>query len=136
MGIVEKDLFLSVLAMMGLAVALSLCSQADAFVAASFTGFVLPAKLAFLVLGPILDFKLVVMWGQSFRPAVVRVLILVPLALVFGLCMTLGILDHGGSLVTTRFIDNPGVADREPVPSGPLGFSSSGSSPAATTGCT
>lgn len=95
MGIVEKDLFLSVLAMMGLAVALSLCSQADAFVAASFTGFVLPAKLAFLVLGPILDFKLVVMWGQSFRPAVVRVLILVPLAMVFGLCMTLGILTMG-----------------------------------------
>ncbi|GAB6037108.1 permease [Fundidesulfovibrio butyratiphilus] len=95
MGLVEKDLFLSVPAMMGLAVALSLCSQADAFVAASFTGFMLPAKLAFLVLGPILDFKLVVMWGQSFRPRVVRTLILVPLALVFGLCMTFGILTLG-----------------------------------------
>ena len=95
MTLVEKDLLLSVMAMMGLAVVLSLCSQADAFVAASFSGFPLAARLAFLVLGPILDFKLVLMWGGAFRPWVVRVLIVVPLALVFGLCMTLGFFLEG-----------------------------------------
>ena len=54
--------------MMGLAVALNLCSEADAFVAASFYAFPLAAKLAFLVLGPMLDVKLLVMYAAVFRP--------------------------------------------------------------------
>jgi uncharacterized membrane protein YraQ (UPF0718 family) len=52
--------------MMGLAILLCLCSEADAFVAASFS--VRPAsKLAFLVLGPMLDFKLYMMYTRVFR---------------------------------------------------------------------
>ncbi len=44
--------------MMGLAFLLSICSEADAFVAASFKGTFLPsAILGFLVYGPILDLK-------------------------------------------------------------------------------
>lgn len=54
--------------MMGLAVALNLCSEADAFVAASFYAFPLAAKLAFLVLGPMLDVKLMLMYSTVFRP--------------------------------------------------------------------
>jgi uncharacterized membrane protein YraQ (UPF0718 family) len=54
--------------MMGLAVALNLCSEADAFVAASFYAFPLAAKLAFLVLGPMLDVKLMLMHSTVFKP--------------------------------------------------------------------
>jgi uncharacterized membrane protein YraQ (UPF0718 family) len=55
------------LALMGMAVALSLCSEADAFVAVSFTAFPLGSQLAFLVLGPVVDAKLAVLYGATFR---------------------------------------------------------------------
>jgi uncharacterized membrane protein YraQ (UPF0718 family) len=62
---------LSILVMMGLAVALCLCSEADAFVAASFTTLPSSAKLAFLTLGPMLDFKLYAMYTRVFRPRLI-----------------------------------------------------------------
>jgi len=95
-SLLEQDLLLSVLGMMLLAVILSLCSQADAFVAASFTGFPFAAKLAFLALGPVLDFKLVLMWNGVFRRDVIRKLIFVPAMLVFGICMVLGAYQRMG----------------------------------------
>ncbi|MFY1674584.1 permease [Plantactinospora sp. WMMB334] len=52
---------LSVLALALLAVLLSICSEADAFVAASLSQFSLSARLAFLVVGPMVDLKLVSM---------------------------------------------------------------------------
>lgn len=48
--------------MMGLAIGMSLCSSADAFVATSFVGVPLAAQLAFLWTGPILDLKLAWMY--------------------------------------------------------------------------
>ena len=96
-AVLEKDLLLSVVGMMALAVILSLCSQADAFVAASFTGFPLAARLAFLALGPILDFKLVLMWQGAFKPGVVRRLIVVPAVIVFCACMVLGAFGRIGA---------------------------------------
>jgi uncharacterized membrane protein YraQ (UPF0718 family) len=71
------------LALMGMAVALSLCSEADAFVAVSFTAFPLGSQLAFLVLGPVVDAKLAVLYGATFRRRfVVRLLVVaVPIAL-------------------------------------------------------
>ncbi|WP_027191030.1 permease [Fundidesulfovibrio putealis] len=89
-GMMEKDLLLSVSGMMILAVVLSLCSQADAFVAASFSGFPVAAKLAFLALGPVLDIKLVLMWRGVFRREVVNLLIVVPAVIVFSACLLLG----------------------------------------------
>lgn len=53
--------------MMLLAVLMSLCSEADAFVAASFKTMHISAKLAFLVLGPMLDLKLLMMYTRVFR---------------------------------------------------------------------
>jgi uncharacterized membrane protein YraQ (UPF0718 family) len=50
---------LAILALALLAVALSICSEADAFVAASLTQFSLTARLAFLVVGPMVDIKLI-----------------------------------------------------------------------------
>jgi uncharacterized protein len=52
---------LSVLALALLAVLLSICSEADAFVAASLSQFSLTSRLAFLVVGPMVDLKLVAM---------------------------------------------------------------------------
>jgi uncharacterized membrane protein YraQ (UPF0718 family) len=57
--------------MMILAVVLCICSQADAFVAASFITLRPASKLAFLVLGPMLDFKLYAMYTRVFRPRLI-----------------------------------------------------------------
>ena len=45
---------------------LSICSEADAFVAASLTQFSLTARLAFLVVGPMVDLKLIAMQAGTF----------------------------------------------------------------------
>lgn len=57
---------LSVLALAALAVVLSICSEADAFVAASLTQFSLTARLAFLVVGPMVDLKLFALQAGTF----------------------------------------------------------------------
>jgi uncharacterized protein len=58
----------SVIALALLAVLLSICSEADAFVAASLTQFSLTARLAFLVVGPMVDLKLFAMQVGTFGP--------------------------------------------------------------------
>ncbi|WP_117672497.1 permease [Micromonospora sp. MW-13] len=55
------DPVLSVLALAVLAVLLSICSEADAFVAASLSQFSLTSRLVFLVVGPMVDLKLISM---------------------------------------------------------------------------
>jgi uncharacterized protein len=57
---------LSVLALGGLAVLLAICSEADAFVAASLREFSLTARLVFLVVGPAVDVKLIAMQSGLF----------------------------------------------------------------------
>jgi uncharacterized membrane protein YraQ (UPF0718 family) len=59
----------SVLALAVLAVLLSICSEADAFVAASLTQFSLTARLTFLVVGPMIDLKLFAMQAGTFGRA-------------------------------------------------------------------
>jgi uncharacterized membrane protein YraQ (UPF0718 family) len=59
----------SVLALAILAVLLSICSEADAFVAASLTQFSLTARLTFLVVGPMIDLKLFAMQAGTFGRA-------------------------------------------------------------------
>jgi len=49
-----------------LAVLMSICSEADAFVAASLTQFSPTAKLAFLVVGPMVDLKLIALQAGFF----------------------------------------------------------------------
>jgi uncharacterized protein len=51
----------SVLALAALAVLLSICSEADAFVASSLSQFSLTARLVFLTVGPMVDLKLISM---------------------------------------------------------------------------
>jgi len=77
--------FLSILIMMGLAIALNLCSEADAFVAASFrfTPVPLSAQLAFMVLGPMLDIKLLIMYLSVFRKRTILVLAGLTVSMVY-----------------------------------------------------
>lgn len=79
--------FLTIPAMMLLAVLMCLCSEADAFVAASFTKMHLSAKLAFLVLGPMLDLKLLLMFTRVFRPRLIVTIALSAIVLVLILCV-------------------------------------------------
>lgn len=65
------------LALMAIAFVLSLCSEADAFVAVSFTPFPLGSQLAFLVFGPVVDAKLAFLYGATFRKRFVLRLIVV-----------------------------------------------------------
>jgi uncharacterized membrane protein YraQ (UPF0718 family) len=67
---------LSVVAMMALAAALSLCSESDAFVAASFAPFGVSAQLGFLVFGPMVDAKLLALYAGTFRRGFVRLVVL------------------------------------------------------------
>ena len=64
---VARTPVIATLALMLVAFISSLCSEADAFVAVSFTPFPLGAQLAFLVFGPVLDFKLAFLYGGTFR---------------------------------------------------------------------
>jgi uncharacterized membrane protein YraQ (UPF0718 family) len=57
---------LAVIALALLAVLLSICSEADAFVAASLSTFSLTARLVFLVVGPMVDLKLIAMQSGAF----------------------------------------------------------------------
>ena len=72
--------------MMGLAVLLCLCSEADAFVAASFSTLNPAAKLGFLVLGPMLDLKLYLMYTTMFRPRLIWTIIVCVVVQVFVYC--------------------------------------------------
>jgi uncharacterized membrane protein YraQ (UPF0718 family) len=74
---------LSIVLMMLLAVLLCLCSEADAFVAASFITLRPAAKLAFLVLGPMLDLKLYMMYTRVFRPRLIYTIFLSVIVQVF-----------------------------------------------------
>jgi uncharacterized protein len=61
--------WLSVLLLAVLAVVLCVCSEADAFVAASLSGFSPTARLAFMVVGPMVDLKLIALQTGTFGRA-------------------------------------------------------------------
>lgn len=71
--------------MMLLALLLSLCSTSDAFIAANFLTFPVTAKLAFMVFGPMMDMKLLFMYGLVFKRRFT-------LSFAFGLFLFIGLL--------------------------------------------
>jgi uncharacterized protein len=71
-GAVAGAPVLDIVAMMALAAVLSLCSESDAFVAASFVQFGFASQLAFLVAGPMIDAKLGVLYAGTFGRRFVR----------------------------------------------------------------
>ena len=76
----------SVVALTGLSGILTLCSTSDAFIAATFTAFPLFARMAFLVFGPMFDFKLLFLYSVLFRKRFV-------LLLGVGLFVVVGVLS-------------------------------------------
>jgi len=84
------NLPLAILVLMGLAIGLALCSTTDAFIAATFATFPAEAKLAFLVLGPMLDIKLFWLYGLVFRRRAVLVLALGLFVTIFLICWRIG----------------------------------------------
>jgi uncharacterized membrane protein YraQ (UPF0718 family) len=80
-GVLTTPLVGAVL-LMTLGFILSLCSEADAFVAVSFIQFPLGPQLAFLVFGPILDIKLALLYGATFGRGFILRLLLVTFPLV------------------------------------------------------
>jgi uncharacterized membrane protein YraQ (UPF0718 family) len=85
----QQEPLLAIPAMMVLAVLMCLCSEADAFVAASFTNMHVSAKIAFLVLGPMLDLKLLMMFTRVFRLRLIITIVTctVVLVLLFSLAV-------------------------------------------------
>lgn len=75
-GSVANAPVISLLAMMGLAFLLSLCSESDAFVAASFVQFGVGAQLAFLVFGPMVDTKLGFLYTATFSKGFFRTVVI------------------------------------------------------------
>lgn len=78
---------IAILCMMGLAIVMCLCSEADAFVAASFTTLHPSAKLSFLVLGPMFDLKLLLMFTRVFRARLIITIALCVVVQVFVLSL-------------------------------------------------
>ena len=77
------NLVLSIMGMMILAILLSICSEADAFVAASFQMFPAGARLAFIAIGPMVDLKLIGMYALTFHRRMVLALVIGPSVLIF-----------------------------------------------------
>jgi uncharacterized protein len=71
---------ISLLAMMLLAFVMSLCSESDAFVAASFVAFGPAAQLAFLVSGPMIDTKLAALYAGTYSKGFVRLVVITVVA--------------------------------------------------------
>lgn len=77
LGGVAQTPVLSIVVMMALAAALSICSESDAFVAASFVQFGFGAQLAFLCFGPMVDMKLGFLYSGTFGPKFFRTVAIV-----------------------------------------------------------
>ncbi|RUL49046.1 MULTISPECIES: permease [Lysinibacillus] len=80
----EDNIFYTSFVMMGLAYFLSLCSEADAFIGASFRNlFPSTSILAFLVYGPMIDLKNTIMLLSVFKAKFVFILFILITSIVF-----------------------------------------------------
>lgn len=86
---IASSALLSVAGLMLLAVLLSVCSEADAFVAASFSSFPLASQIGFMALGPLVDLKLIPMFFHVFNRRIAVTLIIVPVISIFFMAMLL-----------------------------------------------
>jgi uncharacterized membrane protein YraQ (UPF0718 family) len=80
---VGQNFFLGPLAGIFLAQLLCLCSTTDAFIIAAFAPFSIPAKIAFLVAGPLIHLKLYWLYRSAFQARFVHALWLRALAATF-----------------------------------------------------
>jgi hypothetical protein len=83
---------LSIVAMMVLAFVMSLCSESDAFVAASFVPFGPGPQLAFLVTGPMIDAKLSALYVGTFGRGFLRTVIVAVGVVTLAACLWVEVL--------------------------------------------
>ncbi|QEL20014.1 permease [Limnoglobus roseus] len=110
--------FLAIPLMMLLAVLMCLCSEADAFVAASFTKMAVSAKLAFLVLGPMLDLKLLMMFTRVFRARLIATIVVcvVTLSLLYSIVIHVTYRPITGPLLWPQGTASPTLPVDKPAP--------------------
>lgn len=97
---VGQEPVVSILGMMGFAFVISVCSQADAFIAAPFAAAFTPGAIAsFLIYGPMLDIKNVIMMFHAFRAYYVIKLIFLITATVFLLSLLINYLPYLGEVL-------------------------------------
>jgi len=82
------------LTMMAIAVLLCLCSEADAFVAANMLKVPLSGKIGFLVLGPMFDLKLLLMFTRVFKARLIIIIVVLLWGIIFTLSMLTYYLDQ------------------------------------------
>jgi len=82
------------LTMMAIAVLLCLCSEADAFVAANMLKVPLSGKIGFLVLGPMFDLKLLLMFTRVFKARLIIIIVVLLWTIIFTLSMLTYYLDQ------------------------------------------
>ncbi|MDC7226007.1 MAG: permease [Spirochaetales bacterium] len=91
---------LSTLFMMAAAFILNLCSEADAFIAGSFTSLFSPAPLlAFMLVGPMLDIKLLIMYRTVFKP---KLIIWLSVTIIVSVFLWVSILNFTGFIPELR----------------------------------
>lgn len=90
---------LSIIIMMAFAYAISLCSEADAFVASTFTGqFAAAPIIAFLILGPMIDIKNTLMLKASFKKGFSALLIVLIFVVCFVVSAIAGAIVKGAGI--------------------------------------
>lgn len=87
--------------MMAIAVLLCLCSEADAFVAANMLKVPLAGKISFLVLGPMFDLKLLLMFTRVFKPRLIIAIMLLLWGIIYVLSMVVHYLDYYARTTST-----------------------------------
>lgn len=84
---------IAILLMMALAFIMSLCSEADAFIGASLlSSFGLAPVMAFLLFGPIIDIKNLLMMIRVFKPRFIGQFIGVSALIIFSYCFILEVM--------------------------------------------
>lgn len=85
--ILKNEAWLGIPIFGGLAVILSLCSEADAFISSALAGvFDIPSQVAFLTIGPMLDLKLIMMYKAVFKNRVFLLLCTIPPVFITAIC--------------------------------------------------
>jgi len=105
-GIVERSAVLlqnpvgAAITMMVIAAALCLCSEADAFVAANMIKVPLAGKISFLVLGPMFDLKLLLMYTRVFTTRLIVTVVVLLWVIIFTLSVATHYLDQAARQMT------------------------------------
>jgi uncharacterized membrane protein YraQ (UPF0718 family) len=98
---VGQEPVLSILGMMGFAFIISVCSQADAFIAAPFASAFTPGAIAaFLIYGPMLDIKNMIMLFNTFKVNYVIKLFILITVTVFLLSLLINVLPQAAEVFT------------------------------------